>query len=194
MYERFVASQPVEIYVPEQPVPIQHYLRQPRRLVYALVDPTRLECLGDDIYRLKLRPLQFLHITIQPTVDLRVRSQSNGTVNLRSVACEVRGVEYINDRFSLQLFGQLIPKERNGATYLKGMADLEVKVEMPPALMLTPRPILQAAGNALLKSVLMTIDSRLRHQLLADYRRWAGNERQRTENPNAAIELSPSAQ
>ena len=194
MYERFVASQPVEISVPDQPVPIQHYLRQPRRLVYALVDPTRLECLGNDIYRLKLRPLQFFQLSIQPTVDLRVRSSANGTVNLRSVACEVRGVEYINDRFSLQLFGRLIPKQCNGATYLKGIADLEVKVEMPPALEFTPRPILQAAGNALLKSVLMTIDSRLRQQLLADYRRWAGNEWQRTGNLSRPIGLSASIQ
>ena len=40
---KFTASQSVDIPVVEQKVPIQHYLRQPKRLVNALVDPTRLE-------------------------------------------------------------------------------------------------------------------------------------------------------
>ena len=43
MYIRFNASQSVEIAVPEERVPIQHYLRQPRRLVNALVDQSRTE-------------------------------------------------------------------------------------------------------------------------------------------------------
>lgn len=176
MYIRFNASQSVEIAVPEERVPIQHYLRQPRRLVNALVDRSRTEQLSDECFRLKMRPLEFMMLSIQPTVDMRVWAQSDGTINLESVACEIRGVGYINDRFALNLQGQLSPHQSGGTTYLKGKADLEVGVEMPPLFWLTPKPILEATGNGLLKSVLLTIKQRLMHQLLLDYRRWAGNE------------------
>jgi hypothetical protein len=176
MYTRFNASQSVEIAVPEERVPIQHYLRQPGRLVNALVDRSRTEQLSDECFRLKMRPLEFMMLSIQPTVDMRVWAQSDGTINLESVACEIRGVAYINDRFALNLKGQLSPHQSGGTTYLKGKADLAVKVEMPPLFWLTPKPILEATGNGLLKSVLLTIKQRLMHQLLLDYRRWAGNE------------------
>ena len=176
MYTSFNASQSVEIAVPDEQVPIQHYLRQPRRLVNALVDRTRTEQLSDDCFRLKMRPLQFMMLSIQPTVDMRVWAQSDGTINLESVACEILGVGYINDRFALNLKGQLAPHQTSGVTYLKGKADLEVQVELPPPFWLTPKPILEATGNGLLKSVLLSVKQRLMYQLLLDYRRWASSE------------------
>lgn len=176
MNTRFVASQSVEIAVPEQPVPIQHYLRQPKRLVYALVDPSRMEQLSHDQFRLKMRPLSFMMLSIQPTVDMKVWADADGSINLKSVRSEIRGVEYINQRFGLNLIGKLYPVEINGVTYLKGKADLEVKVELPPPFWFTPQAILEATGNALLKSVLLTVKQRLMHQLLLDYRHWASEE------------------
>lgn len=176
MYIRLNSSQSVEIAVPDERVPIQHYLRQPRRLVNALVDRTRTEQLSEDCFRLKMRPLQFMMLSIQPTVDMRVWAQSDGTINLESVACEILGVGYVNDRFALNLKGKLCVHQSSGVTYLKGKADLEVQVELPPPFWLTPKPILEATGNALLKSVLLSVKQRLMHQLLLDYRRWATSE------------------
>lgn len=176
MSTRFTASQSVDIPVVEKQVPIQHYLRQPKRLVNTLVDKTRLEQLDKDCFRLKMRPLHFMMLTIQPTVDMRLWSSANGIIYLRSQGCEIRGIEYINQRFSLNLIGILEPKQIKGVTHLKGKADLEVKVELPPPLWLTPLPVLEATGNGLLKSVLVTIKQRLTNQLLADYHRWAGDE------------------
>ncbi|MBD2572505.1 DUF1997 domain-containing protein [Arthrospira platensis] len=172
MLNRFTASQSLEIAVGEQTIPIQHYLRQPRRLVNALVDPNRLERLEADCFRLKMRPLSFMTMTIQPTVDMKVSALANGTVRLRSQGCEIRGIEYINQRFSLNLYGRLAPYKINGITYLRGQADLEVQVEVPYPLSLTPQPIIEATGNGLLKSVLLTIKQRLMHNLLSDYQRW----------------------
>ena len=172
---RFTASQSVEIPVPEQPIPIQHYLRQPQRIVNALVDPSRIEPLSSEHFRLKMRPLVFITLSIQPTVDFRMWVESSGTIHLQSVACEIRGVDYINERFALNLKGHLSPCQLNGDTYLTGKADLEVQVELPPIFSLTPTPILEAAGNSLLKSVLLTIKQRLMHQLLVDYRHWVSD-------------------
>ncbi|XWK86536.1 MAG: DUF1997 domain-containing protein [Phormidium sp.] len=173
MHTRFDASQSVEIAVPQQPIPIQHYLRQPKRLVQALVDVNRIEQLSEEVFRLKMRPLAFMTLMIQPTVDMRVWADSDGVVNLESVACEIRGIEYINQRFALNLRGRLSPYQINGITYLKGKADLQVQVELPPPFWLTPKPILETTGNGLLKSVLLTIKHRLMQQLLLDYATWA---------------------
>ncbi|MBW4675573.1 MAG: DUF1997 domain-containing protein [Desmonostoc geniculatum HA4340-LM1] len=172
MATRFTASQSLEIAVPEEPIPIQHYLRQPQRLVKALVDNSRIQQLSEEVFRLKMRPLTFMSLSIQPTVDMRVWAESNGIIYLRSLGCEILGVEYINQRFALNLKGYLSPKELSTGTRLQGKADLEVQVDLPPPFSLTPKPILEATGNGLLKSVLLTVKQRLLHQLLADYRYW----------------------
>lgn len=191
MNTQFNASQSVDMIVPDQQVPIQHYLRQPKRLVKALVDSSRLEQLGEDCFRLKMRPLQFLMLTIQPTVDLKVWVKPDGTVYLKSTGCEIRGIEYINQRFALNLIGKLYPIQAQGVTYLKGQADLEVKVELPPSLWFTPKPILEATGNGLLKSVLLTVKQRLMHNLLADYRHWSAEQMGDSEvQPQSGIEPS----
>ena len=187
MHTRFAASQSVEIAVPEQPVPIQHYLRQPQRLVKALVDPSRIEQLDEEVFRLKIRPLSFMTLSIQPTADLKVWAESNATVHLRSLACEILGVDYINQRFALNLEGHLSPCDLNGATILKGKADLEVQVELPLPFSLTPKPIVEATGNGLLKSVLLTIKQRLLQQLLADYNNWVNDNAGVTSSEQATV-------
>jgi hypothetical protein len=178
MLTKFTASLPVEIAVPEQPIPIQHYLRQPQRLVNALVDQKRIQQLSEEIFRLKMRPLSFMSLSIQPTVDMRVWAESNGTIYLRSVGCEILGFEYINQRFSLNLRGYLSPYQSKTGTRLEGRADLEVQVDLPPPFSLTPKPILETTGNGLLKSVLLTVKQRLLHHLLADYRQWVISQTQ----------------
>ncbi|ARV61387.1 hypothetical protein BZZ01_24655 [Nostocales cyanobacterium HT-58-2] len=176
MPTRFTASQSVEIAIPEQPIPIQHYLRQPQRLVNALVDSSRIQPLSEEIFRLKMRPLNFMSLSIQPTVDMRVWAESIGTIYLRSEGCEILGVEYINERFTLNLKGHLSPNQQGNSTLLQGRADLEVLVELPPPFSYMPKAILETTGNGLLKSVLLTIKQRLLHQLLVDYRRWVTSQ------------------
>ncbi|WP_016950606.1 DUF1997 domain-containing protein [Anabaena sp. PCC 7108] len=172
MGTKFTASQSVEIAVPKQPISIHHYLRQPQRLVNTLADNSRIQQLSEEVFRLKMRPLAFMSLSIQPTVDMRVWADSQGTIYLRSLGCEILGFEYINQRFALNLKGYLSPYQLGSETRLQGKADLEVLVEIPQPFSLTPRSILETTGNGLLKSVLLTIKQRLLHHLLADYRRW----------------------
>ncbi len=178
MNSEFVASQSVEIIVPEQPVPIQHYLRQPQRLVNAIAESNRIEQLSQECYRLKMRPLDFMSLQFQPTVDLKVWADSDGTVHLKSIGCQILGLDYINQRFALELKGKLYPYQNNGVTQLKGRADLKVNVDVPLPFSLTPKPILETTGNTLLKSVLVRIKQKLMHQLLVDYRQWANSDTQ----------------
>ena len=189
---RFTASQSVELVVPEQPIPIQHYLRQPQRLIRALADPSRTEQLSEEYFRLKMRPLNFLALSIQPVVDMRLWAESDGNIHLESVSSEIRGIEYINQRFHLNLVGHLAPVWRNNSSCLIGKADLEVRVELPPTFWMTPKPLLEATGNGLLRSVLTTIKQRLMYQLLLDYRQWVLAQTKATVSDRSML-LSPNS-
>ncbi len=174
MYVSFSASESVHISVNNQATPIQHYLRQPKRLVEAISDPQLTKQIPNDQYELKMRPINFMEIYhFQPIVLLKVWSGSNGSVYLKSEGCKIEGVGYINERFSLKLKGVLYPQELKGSTILKGQADLEVGVELPTALMFTPQPFLEGAGSKLLKSVLSRMKHKLTTQLVHDYYIWA---------------------
>jgi len=194
MSTRFTESQSVEILLSEERIPIQHYLRQPRRLVNALMDPSRIEVLGEDCFRLKMRPLNFMMLQVQPVVDLRIWSDSNGVLHLRSAGCEIRGVEYINQRFDLDLVGQLAvlpvvtppPNRTQPGIQLWGEVDLEIRIELPPALWLTPKSLIDATGKGMLRGILATMKQRLMHQLVADYRQWVADQEPAVTNPRAA--------
>jgi hypothetical protein len=170
---KFTADRSIDIVVPTQPVPIQHYLRQPHRLVRSLVDPSRIQQLSDDEFCLTMRPLSFFGFNLQPTVFLRVWTETDGTLKIASTNCQIRGIDYIDRRFSLKLVGKLSPHEAAGQTYLRGRADLEVRVDLPPPLGFTPQAIVESAGNSLLKSILTAFRQRLIHNLIADYINWA---------------------
>ncbi len=176
MRATFTASQSVSILVPTASVPIQHYLRQPQRLMQALTDPSQIETLSEHCYRLKLKPRQFLMFNLQPTVDIQLQPKPDGTVFLTSNTCELRGIDFVNQRFRLALEGVLSPQLKAGQTYLEGRADLEVQVDIPPILWMTPKAIVEATGNGLLKSILITVKQRLVHQLVLDYQQWAVTE------------------
>ncbi|MBW4527176.1 MAG: DUF1997 domain-containing protein [Phormidium tanganyikae FI6-MK23] len=190
MDTRFSASLGVEIIVPEQPIHITNYLRQPQRVVSALVASSQVEQLSEEVYRLKMRQLNFMTLCIQPVVDMRVWATETAAINLRSIACELRGIEYMQDKFSLDLNGQLSPCQQHGNTYLKGQADLVVQVELPPPFSFMPRPLLETAGNSLLMSVLSTIKQRLLQQLLDDYRNWVALQ-MATSTPTNPIAVNP---
>jgi hypothetical protein len=181
----FTASQSVSIVVPTAAVPIQHYLRQPHRLVQALTEPQQIECIGENRYRLKMKPRQFLMFNLQPTVDIQLQTAPDGSVYLHSTACELRGIDFVNQRFHLDLEGVLSPRMKTGRTHLEGLADLQVQVDLPPVLWMTPRAIVETTGNGLLKSILMTIKQRLVHQLVLDYQKWASMELDVSTQPQA---------
>ena len=170
----FFASQSVNLVVPSTTAVARHYLRQPHRTIDAVTGTSRIDSLGDNRFRLTMRPLSFLALTFQPVVDLRVWTDDTGTVRLRSLGCEIRGIEFVNHCFTLELFGYLKATEHGSAdtAALQGIADLSVRVELPPPLRYMPRSAIESAGNRLLKGVLGTIERRLARDLVADYCCW----------------------
>jgi hypothetical protein len=187
MLVHFAAQESVTVPVPRQPIPIEHYLRQPQRLVYAIADPQQVEVLDDQVYRLKMRPRNFFSFTIQPVVDMRVWTESSNILHIQSVGCEIRGVPYIDRRFRLNLTGTLQAVRSSRASSLVGQAQLQVEVEVPPPLNMMPKMIVEAAGDSLLSSVLGLIKQQLTRQLITDYQQWVASTTQAESNPQGHL-------
>ncbi|WP_019499638.1 DUF1997 domain-containing protein [Pseudanabaena sp. PCC 6802] len=196
MVAEFYASESTSIAVPSRSIPIAHYLRQPQRVVNAVTEKSRVELIkhsttdGHSIFRLKMQPLGFLQVTIQPTVDLDVWADPDGTVHMRSMRTQIRGTDWIDRRFALKLAGKIAPQvDRHSRTRLVGRVELKVNVELPPIFFMTPAVVLEATGNSLLRSVLLTMKRRLVQRLVADYLDWAKNGYDLAATKGSAIEI-----
>jgi hypothetical protein len=139
-----------------------------------------------------MRPRQFLTLSFQPVVDLKVWAEPNGAVHLQSVGCEIRGIEYINNRFDLTLNGHLYPLYAEGSIQLVGKGDVSVNVELPPLFWMTPQPILEAAGQSILQGIFLTFKQRLGHQLVNDYLQWADTTQPRVVDRVQGLSTHPS--
>ncbi|MEM7649372.1 MAG: DUF1997 domain-containing protein [Cyanobacteria bacterium P01_A01_bin.70] len=170
---RLSSQQTVNMQIAQRSVPLHHYLKQPRRLVHALMNPSQVDQLSRDTFRFRLRGFQFLMLNIRPVVDLQIDASQDHMLHVRSVGCKIQGNDFVDRQFALKLTGILQLTERHGFTQLTGDVQLDIAVGLPPMLQLTPYAILETTGNQILKGVLMTIKQRLMRQLAADYERWS---------------------
>ncbi|HEY9889363.1 MAG TPA: DUF1997 domain-containing protein [Candidatus Obscuribacterales bacterium] len=180
---RLSAQQTAKMQIAQGAVPLHHYLKQPRRLVHALMHPSQVEELSSDTFRFHLRGFQFLTLNIRPVVDLHIDVSQDHLLRVRSVGCQLYGSEFINKQFSLRLSGVLQLRDQQQMTEVAGDVELAIAVALPPMLKLTPYAILEATGNQILRGVLMTLKQRLLRQLAADYERW--NQQQAATVPAA---------
>ncbi|MGB5916610.1 MAG: DUF1997 domain-containing protein [Phormidesmis sp.] len=171
---RFSASQAVTISVPTQPLSIEDYLNEPERLVYALIDPQHVERINPNLFRVKVRALKFLGLSIQPVCDIEVWLDA-GTVRLRSNRCQLEGYENFNQKFSMNMQGYLVSQQTAQGKRLRGQANLIVSVDLPQAMSFTPKPLLERTGNGLINGILVALKQRLMRQLIADYCAWASS-------------------
>ncbi|MEM9117779.1 MAG: DUF1997 domain-containing protein [Cyanobacteria bacterium P01_F01_bin.56] len=170
---RLAAQQTANMQIARHSIPLSHYLRQPRRLVHALMNPAQVEELTPDTFRFHLRGFQFLMLNIRPVVDLQVDVSQDRLVKVQSLNCEIKGHPFTAHQFSLDLSGYLCLHEQATYTTLAGNVNLAIAVGLPPILAMTPHSILETTGNQILRGVLNTIKYRLMHQLAADYERWS---------------------
>ncbi len=159
--------------IQQRAVPVNHYLKQPRRLVRALMNPDQVEELEHDTFRFHLRGFEFLMLKIRPVVDLKIDVSQDGLLRVRATDCWIKGNESINDQFSLELSGFLSLEDCGEVAQLNGEAKLAIAVGLPPMMQLTPMPLIEATGNQILRGILSTMKQRLSRQLAADYEQWS---------------------
>lgn len=188
---RLSSQQSAKLQIAQRAVPLHHYLKQPRRLVNALMNPSQVEELEDDIFRFHLRGFQFLMLSIRPVVDLHIDVSQDHLVKVQSVDCMIRGNDYLDHQFDLDLSGVLKLHDREEVTDLTGNVELAIAVGLPPMLQMTPNSLLETTGNQILRGVLTTIKQRLMRQLAADYERWSREQMAETQ-PQLALSKNPT--
>ena len=169
---RFSASQSVSISVPQQPLPIEMYLSEPSRLVYALVDRQQVETLSPTLFRMRMKTIRFFSISIRPVCDIKVWLEQD-TVRLSSNHCEVEEYDLLNDSFALNLQGYLVVQSTPQGKKLRGQANLMVDIDLPPVLGFTPKTLVARTGSSILNGILITMKQRLMRQLIDNYSAWA---------------------
>lgn len=183
---RLSANQSTHMRIQQHAVPVSHYLKQPRRLVRALMNPAQVDELGHDTFRFHLRGFEFLMLKIRPVVDLKIDVSQPGLLRVRAVDCWIKGNETINEQFSLELSGFLTLEDQDGFAQLNGEAKLAIAVGLPPVLQMTPMSLIEATGNQILRGILSTMKQRLNRQLAADYEQWSREQATDTQ-PQLAL-------
>jgi hypothetical protein len=165
----FSASQELSLPVESQAERLPAYLTDEDRVIGALLSPSQLETLGPGHYRYTVTRFQVFQLHVQPIVELRTRYR-DGRLELEAVDCELEGLGIVED-FRLQLISWLGAT----ATGLEGEATLAVRVSQPPLLRLIPGRVLEATGRSVLGGILLSIQSRVRQQLVGDFRSWCAH-------------------
>jgi hypothetical protein len=178
----FSARQQLRLSVNEHADHLRAYLKDERRVVEALLDPTQLEILGPGHYRYHVTRVQLFHLQIHPVVEIRAR-QHQGRLELDSLHCQLEGLGLVED-FQLKLNSWLLA----GPTGLEGEAALAVSGRQPALLALIPQRLLEATGRSVLNGILANIRHRVSQQLVADFHQWC--EAGHGEGP-LAVPLSP---
>jgi hypothetical protein len=182
MTTKFHATELMCLHVAPQTVAISDYLQQPQRLINLLADRTNtgLEKLNCDRqgalrYRLLIQPLQFFHLKIQPIADIEVYVKPDGSLHLRSIGAKIKGADFLNHNFKLELDGQLQAiGDSTDQTKMLGNVNLQVCVDIPTSfLMFAPDVLISITGNSLLRAVLQTMKQQLELHLVEDYKAWA---------------------
>ena len=155
------------------------------------MNPSQVDDLGDNTFRFHLRGFEFLMLSVRPVVDLHIDVSEDHVLKVRSVDCKIRGNEYINKQFSLDLSGILKLNDHEDVTDLDGNVELKIAVGLPPVLEATPQPLIETTGNQILNGVLSTMKQRLMRQLAADYERWS-REQTSESQPQLALRNNPT--
>ena len=164
------ASQSVEITISPAPIPIQQYLSNTERLVYALADPSQIEVLGHHTFQFSMRSIKFLMLTLEPIADVEIYPNDCDEVIIYSDSCRLRHQAALNRRFSFKLQGWLAARPDNSG--VSGNAELYIEIDLPTAFRFTPKHLLESTGNAIISGILSTIKQRLQRRLVHEYRAW----------------------
>lgn len=160
--ERFSAEQTTTIQLQGSWAQVQDFLSEPKHLTAALLDQGQVRQLTRERFEVRMRPIGALGVQIQPVVQLQIQTLGDGQVTLQAIGCRIEGNEWIDQHFSLTFTGQLSPLEIRRHTsspqvILRGTAQLQVSLVLPPVLALTPRPLVETVGSTIVQGVLMTI-------------------------------------
>ena len=142
---------------------IESWLQDTERIATSIWDEKLIRSKGDSVYELKLMQLQFVTITLQPSVDVKMWTETNPTTGeptfkLQSVGFEpnlqvLPGMNMDSQAFGIliEVAGELQPtKDGKGVT---GKIAFQTSGALPPPMRLLPQPVLKATSDTINQTI-----------------------------------------
>ncbi|CAM9876219.1 unnamed protein product [Sphacelaria rigidula] len=170
---------------------MQQYLSDPARIVYACWEHDDIARMEGGVFRLKFSGQSFLSVSIDMSVDIKLRPTGDGKIMCKSVGYSVEdmakilGKEFV-DTFFLELEGELRVEETETKvraltlknTLLNGDVGVTVGGKMPALLAATPEQLVKSAALGINQRVLEYVSSTFVATIASDYRQWAREQKQ----------------
>ena len=141
---------------------VSEWLSDEKRVAFAVWDEKMIQDMGNNIYKLKLMPLQFVTIKLAPEVDNRMWTEvdNNGkpVFKLQSIDFDpniqvLPGLNVPASYFGIdiEVVGELRPS-RNGSG-VEGKIGFLSSGSLTPPMRLLPEPVLKSASNIICKTI-----------------------------------------
>lgn len=161
----------------------EDYIKETERIVkITFPDTSRINYLGDNVWRARLRPVTFFTITAIPFCDLKV-FHTNNSLQLASnrLVLDFKGLPGQNDgldlKFSLQ--GELLVHrestsvlENEQTPSFRGWVTMGLNADLPLPFSLMPDYIILPVGNGILDRILGAMEGELASRIIRDYNIW----------------------
>jgi hypothetical protein len=161
----------------------EDYIKETERIVkITFPDSSRINYLGDNVWRARLRPVTFFTVTAIPFCDVKV-FHTNKSLQLASnrLVLDLKGLPGQNDGFDFQfsLQGELLV-HRESASVLeseqtpsfRGWVTMGLNVDLPLPFSLMPDYIILPVGNGILDRILGAMEGELASRIIRDYNIW----------------------
>ncbi len=134
---------------------------------------------GRDVFRLTTKPLQFITLNLQPSIDVKVSTGAEALV-VESLAHSMNGMEQLlGQRFAqslkIEVKGELraVPGTQGpGLTKLVGDVQFFTSGQLPSIFSLTPRPVLEGATTAINRRIMSYAKGMFVRNLALDFDAW----------------------
>lgn len=175
-----------QVLVPFQcgPRPPEDYVKEVDRVVkITFPDSSRIQYLGDSIWRAQLRPVTFFSLSASPVCDIRVYHENSALrISSEKLVVDLLGLPNHFKQLDLQfsLVGQLTVAEsslravrRGQDKSFEGWVDLGLEVNLPLPFSMMPRAVVTPVGDGILDRILGAMEGALLAGLIRDYNVWS---------------------
>lgn len=162
------------------------YLEDKPRVFEAIFpDKRRSRQLNEEEWRVQMLPIQFLFLTVYPTIDMRLRCKTNAkdylpqvppnitkVLQLEITRWKLGGLDSVLEpsHFSLGVEGVLYTtRQVGGRSRLKGQLEMKMNFVLPPVLALVPEDVRRSVAESVLKRLMENMKHKVNGSLLADY-------------------------
>ncbi|CAN1121747.1 Uncharacterized protein SYNPCC7002_A1590 [Linum perenne] len=160
------------------------YLEDKPRVFQAMFpDKQRSQQLTQEEWRIQMLPINFLFLTVWPTVDVRLSCRNGGrdypphikkVMELEILRWELKGLDGVIEpsHFSLGVKGALYADRGRTRTRLKGKLEMEISFVLPPVLALVPEDVRNNVAETVLSTLVYNMKHKVNSSLLSDYSRF----------------------